>query len=224
MTDTGLGGGGQQFASPPTGGAGGGDATALASDPSYPVTAGLNYGIQIARWRVIGNYIMAIPHLIFLYVLLLVANVLTVIAWFAILFTGRIPAGMADFIAGVHRYQWRVLSFAYFLREPYPSFSFPSGYADPGDDPAWLQIAPAEKYSRLAVFFRFLLIIPQVVIGIVWAIAVAFVLLIAWFAVLITGRWPEGLRSLLVRVMFWWIRVSAWYSLLADPYPPFGIG
>jgi hypothetical protein len=196
----------------------------MASDPAYPVTAGLNYGSDIARWRVIGNYIMAIPHLIFLYVLQIVAEILTIIAWFAILFTGRIPGGMADFIAGVHRYSWRVLSFAFFLREPYPSFSLPSGYADPGDDPAWLEISPAEGYSRLAVFFRFVLIIPQALLGIVLGIAVWVCLIIAWFAVLIMGRWPEGLRRFVVKVLFWSIRVNAWYSLLADPYPPFAIG
>jgi Domain of unknown function (DUF4389) len=229
MTDTGERGGEQQ-APPPLpvagmgAGAGGGDLTALASDPGYPVTAGLNSGSQIARWRVIGNYIMAIPHFIVLYVLQIVAQICMLIAWFAILFTGRIPGGLADFIAGVQRYGWRVFSFAFFLREPYPSFSLPTGYADPGDDPAWLQISPAERYSRLAVFFRFILIIPQALFGIVLGIALWVCLVIAWFAVLITGRWPEGLRSFVVRVVFWSIRVNAWYSLLADPYPPFTVG
>jgi hypothetical protein len=224
MADTGLGQGeSQQSGGALVGGVSGDGTIALASDPSYPVTAGLNYGREIARWRVIGNYIMVIPHLIVLYVLSIIAAVLVVIGWFAILFTGRFPQGMADFVAGVHRYQWRVQSFALFLREPYPSFNLPSGFADPGDDPAWVQIAPPDRYSRLAVFFRFLLVIPQLFFGIVLIIAQYFCMVVAWFAVLITGRWPEGLRNFVVRVMFWGVRVNAWYALLADPYPPFSI-
>ena len=198
-------------------------ASAAASDPNYPVTAGLNAPLEVARWRVIGNMIMAIPHLIFLYVVQLVAQLFVFIAWFAVLFTGRMPEGLGSFVAGVHRYQWRVQSFAYFLREPYPAFSIPTGYPEPGGDPAWLQIVPAAQYSRLAVLFRFILIIPQVVFGFILEIGVAFAALAAFFAVLITGRWPEGLRKFVVGFMFWSIRVNAWYALLADPYPPFSI-
>lgn len=224
MTDTGLGQSDPPPIGTPSAGDIGSDATALASDPSYPITAGLNYGLDIARWRVIGNYFMAIPHFVVLYVLQIVAEIFAVLAWFAILFTGEIPRGLADFIAGVQRYQWRVWSFAMFLREPYPPFTVPSGYADPGGDPAWLQIAPAQSYSRLAVFFRIVIAIPQMLLGFVFGIAAYACMIVAWFAVLITGRWPEGLRRFVVRVAFWWIRVNAWYYLLADPYPPFSLG
>jgi hypothetical protein len=201
----------------------GGSPTALASDPSYPVTAGLDGPLEIARWRVIGNYIMAIPHLIFLYVLQIVAEVLTIVAWFAILFTGRLPSGIGTFITGVHRYQWRVMTFALFLRESYPAFDVPSGYAEPGGDVAWLNVVPAQRYSRLAVFFRGLLIIPQMLFGIVLVIAFYVAWIVAFFAVLITGKWPVGLRKFVVGFWFWSIRVNAWYALLADPYPPFSI-
>ena len=202
---------------PPTGG------TVLASDPSYPVTAGLDAPLKIARWRIIGNYIMAIPHLIFLYVLQLVAEVLTFVAWFAIVFTGKLPVGIGTFVSGIHRYQWRVMSFVLFLREPYPSFEVPSGYAEPGGDPAWLSIVPAQRYSRLAVIFRIILVIPHLFFGLVLGIGLYVAWVVAFFAVLITGRWPEGLRRFVVGVEFWAIRLNAWYSLLADAYPPFTI-
>ncbi len=197
---------------------------AAAPVPFYPVTVGLNAPLEIARWRVIGNWIMAIPHFIVLYVLQIAANVATFIAWFAILFTGRMPEGLGTFIAGVHRYQWRVISFAMFLREPYPAFGVPSGYADPGDDPAWVQIMPATSYNRLAVFFRLILAIPLFLYGFVLALAEYVVLVIAFFGVLFTGRWPEGMHNFVMKVSFWWVRVNAWYSLLADPYPPFVVG
>jgi hypothetical protein len=157
-------------------------------------------------------------------VLNIVAEVLALLGWFAIVFTGSLPEGIGTFIAGVHRYQWRVVSYYLFLREPYPSFTVPSGYADPGGDVAWLNIVPAPQYSRLAVIFRLVLVIPQLLFGFVLGIALYVAWIVAFFAVLITGKWPEGLRKFVVGVEFWGARLSAWYFLLADPYPPFTIG
>lgn len=198
--------------------------TALSSDPNYPVTAGLDAPLQVARWRVIGNIILAIPHFILLDVLTIVAEVAALVAWFAILFTGKLPDGLGTFIAGVLRYQWRVRTFADFMREPYPAFGLPGGYADPGGDPAWLNITPAEEYNRLQVLLRIILAIPLALFGFVVGIAAGAAIIVGWFAVLITGAWPEGLRSFVLRVEFWAVRVGAWFYLLADPYPPFTLG
>ncbi|MBV9659709.1 MAG: DUF4389 domain-containing protein [Acidimicrobiales bacterium] len=194
------------------------------SNPAYPVKAALEAPSKVARWRVIGNPILAIPHVVVLYVLQIVANLLALVAWFVVLFTAQMPPGIGTFIAAIHRYQWRVASYALFLREPYPAFSIPNGYPDPGGDPAWLQIDPPVKFSRLAVFFRVILVIPLALEGFILGIALDVVMFIAFFAVLITGRWPVGLRKFVVDVLFWWVRVNAWYQLLADPYPPFSIG
>jgi len=198
-------------------------ATALASDPSYPVTAGLDAPLEVARWRVIGNYVLAIPHLVVLYVLLILAELAAILGWFAILFTGTLPPGIGAFIAGVHRYQWRVVTYVLFLRESYPAFTLPSGYADLGGDPAWLNVAPPQSYSRIAVLLRIIYAIPQFFFGLVVGIGLYVAWIIAFFTVLFTGRWPEGLRKFVVGVEFWATRFSAWYFLLADPYPPFTI-
>jgi hypothetical protein len=197
--------------------------TALASDPSYPVTAGFDSPLEVARWRVIGNYILAIPHLVVLYVLLIVAEFASIAGWFAILFTGTLPPGIGTFIAGVHRYQWRVVTYVLFLRESYPTFGLPSGYADPGGDPAWFNVTPPQSYSRIAVLLRIFYAIPQLLYGIVMGIGLYVAWIIGFFAVLFTGRWPEGLRKFIIGVEFWGTRFSAWYFLLADPYPPFSI-
>ena len=66
--------------------------------------------------------------------------------------------------------------------------------------------------------------IPQAILGFFLTIGMMVGLIIGFFAVLITGAWPEGMRSFVLRVEFWAVRVSAWYLLLADPYPPFSIG
>jgi len=198
-------------------------ATALASDPNYPVTAGLDAPLEVARWRVIGNYILAIPHLIVLYVLMIVTEILAIVGWFSILLTGTLPTGIGTFIAGVHRYQWRVVTYVLFLRESYPAFNVPSGYADPGGDVASFDVVPPQSYSRVAVLLRIIYAIPQLIFGFVLTIGLYVAWIIGFFAVLFTGRWPEGLRKFVVGVEFWATRFSAWYFLLADPYPPFSI-
>jgi len=187
------------------------------------VTAGLDAPYEVARWRVIGNVLMAIPHIVILYVLNIAAQVLVFISWFAILITGRMPEGLGTFIDGVHRYQYRIGTFILFLREPYPAFGIPSGYEEPGGDPAWLQIATPGEYSRLMVFFRIIVAIPLFIVGVVYSILLYVCAVVGWFAVLITGRWPAGLRRIVVGVLFWGARFNAWYALLADPYPPFGL-
>jgi hypothetical protein len=194
---------------------------AMAPANPNPIQLNLNAPLKVARWRVIGNPIMAIPHIIVLYVLNLVLSVITFIAWFAILFTGTYPPGMFDLAAGIMRYQWRVGTFYLFMREPYPAFGIPSGPADPGDDPAILSLVRPEKLSRGLIFIKWLLIIPVYIVLIVLGIVAYIVLIIAFFAVLFTGKWPEGLRKYVIGVARLGFRMNAYAYLLTDVYPGF---
>ena len=194
---------------------------AMAPANPNPTQLNLNAPLKVARWRVIGNPIMAIPHIIVLYVLNLVLSVITFIAWFAILFTGTYPPGMFDLAAGIMRYQWRVGTFYLFMREPYPAFGIPSGPADPGDDPAILSLVRPEKLSRGLIFIKWLLIIPVYIVLIVLGIVAYIVLIIAFFAVLFTGKWPEGLRKYVIGVARLGFRMNAYAYLLTDVYPGF---
>jgi hypothetical protein len=195
--------------------------TSMSSAPASAIQLDLDAPLKVARWRVIGNPIMAIPHGIFLYVLGLVLNVITLIAWFAILFTGKYPPGLFEFSAGIHRYQWRVGSFYLFMREPYPAFGIPGGSAEPGGDPATWSIVYPEKLSRGLIFIKWLLVIPSYIVLLVLAIGAFVALIIGFFAVLITGQWPEGLRRYLVGVSRLGARVNAYLYLMTDVYPGF---
>jgi hypothetical protein len=88
--------------------------------PTYPVQMGLNAPSEGRSLAALVHWLLAIPHVIVLWFLGIASGVLTFLAWFAILFTGRIPRGMFDFMVMVHRYQWRVTSYLYWMREPYP--------------------------------------------------------------------------------------------------------
>ena len=133
------------------------------------------------------------------------------------------PDGFADFIAGYYRYAWRAYTYYGFLRDKYPPFGPSLGYTDPGDDPAWFEVQRGEGLSRLAVLFRIILVIPQVIVIFFLGIALYFALVVAFFAVIITGKWPTGLRDFVVGASRWIFRVDAWFYLIADPYPPFSL-
>ena len=79
---------------------------------------------DLNRWLPLVKWILAIPHYIALVVLIVVALVLTVVAWFAILFTGTYPRGIFDFVVGVLRWALRVEAYAFLLvTDRYPPFS-----------------------------------------------------------------------------------------------------
>ena len=86
---------------------------------AYPDATELN------RWLPLVKWLLAIPHYIVLIVLGLATLVCTVIAWFAILFTGVYPRGLFDFVVGVNRWSLRVRAYAFLLvTDQYPPFQF----------------------------------------------------------------------------------------------------
>ncbi len=189
----------------------------------YPIRVEVETPERIARWRPLVQWILAIPLFIVLYLLRILAQLCAVIGWFVALFTGQLPEALGDFIAAYYRYAWRAYSYAWFLREEYPPFAPSLGYTDPRDDPALFEVQRGEGLSRLAVLFRLILIIPQVFVLFFVGIAAYVAVVIAFFAVLFTGRWPAGLRRFVVGVTRWALRVDGWFLLLANPYPPFSL-
>jgi hypothetical protein len=78
-----------------------------------------------------------------------------------------------------------------------------------------------EPRSRLTTLFRLLLVIPHLVVAALWGIAVFVVVVIAWFALLITGTWPAGMYDFTAGFLRYYTRIHGYLFLLADPYPPF---
>ena len=192
---------------------------------AYPATLEIDRAERIANWRPIVQWFLAIPHFIVLYVLGVVAEVVAIIGWFAIVFTGKLPEGLANLVGLYIRYNNRAVTYAGFLREEYPPFTFETVPADPGTYPPVRTgfVPELEDRNRLTVGFRFILVIPQLIVLSVLGLVAFLVFVIAFFAVLFTGRWPEGLRTFVVGVMRWSTRVTAYFYLLTDEYPPFSL-
>jgi len=187
------------------------------------VTLELEAPLEVARWRPLVHWLLAVPHYVVLYFLRIVSGALTVLSFFTILFTGQIPEAIFDFLVMILRYQWRVSSYVGFLREPYAPFEFTLATVDPGTDPARLSIERPERLSRVLIFFKWFLAIPHYIVLIFVGIAAVFAWLAAFVVVLVTGRWPDGLRRFVVGVSRWITRVYAYVGLLTDEYPPFSL-
>ena len=89
----------------------------------YPAAFELDRAEKIANWRPLVHWLLVIPHALVLYVLGIVAGVVAFIAWFAILFTGKWPVGLQEFVLGVLRWNTRVLAYYHLLVDEYPPFS-----------------------------------------------------------------------------------------------------
>jgi len=189
---------------------------------AYPATFEVQTPAKIANWRAIGQIFMAIPHFIINYALTIVAEVCALISWFAILFTGKMPQGLSNMITMALRYQSRTMAFAGFLHDQFPPFEFTSTPVDPGTTPVQVNLQPSlDGRNRLTVAFRPLLMIPAALFMMVIAIVALVCQFIAFFAVLFTGKWPEGLRNWVVKSLSVSVRFNAYAFLLTDIYPPF---
>ena len=186
-----------------------------------PVVLELDAPLELARWRPLVHWLLAIPHMIVAEVLQSVAGVLTFISFFTILFTKSIPDGIVNFQAMSLRYNWRTTSYFMYLRESYPAFEFEMTTEDPGSDPAIYSLTPQGEYSRWLPLVKWLLLIPHFFVLIFLVLAQLVVMFIAFFAILFTGRWPEPMRAFVVGVNRWGWRVTTYFHLLTDTYPPF---
>jgi hypothetical protein len=186
----------------------------------YPTQLEFRGDLHIARWRPLVQWLLAIPHLLIASALSTLRNVLTLIAFFTVLFTRRIPRPLFDAIAMTFRYEWRAVSYALFLHEDYPPFDFQPSADDDGAEPHTIvTFTYPEEMSRWKPFYKWLLAIPQYFVLLALSIAAVFVI----FTVLFTGEYPVRMRDFLVAVYRYGLRVQAYIGLLTDQYPPFAL-
>ncbi len=198
--------------------------------PYRPVRVTATLDAPLSRWLWLVKWILAIPHYIVLAFLWIAFLVVSVIAFFAILFTERYPRALFDFNLGVLRWSWRVSYYAYAVlgTDRYPPFSL----GPEPDYPARLDIVCPERLSRGLVLVKWwLLAIPHYLViafltGAVhggWS-SIGLTGLLALIAVItlaFTDKYPRDLFDLVVGLNRWVLRVSAYASLMTDEYPPF---
>ncbi|MBK8295263.1 MAG: DUF4389 domain-containing protein [Solirubrobacterales bacterium] len=185
----------------------------------YPVTYEADYLKERNRLTTFFRYIVAIPWIIVAYAYMIAALVVIFIAWFALLFTGRYPEGMYNFVGGILRFTMRVQGFLYLQTDAWPSFGLK-------DDPAYpvrVHFAPrAAKQSRVSVFFRLILLVPLLLLSYLVSTLLSLVAAVSWVTIVFRGYQPAAIHNALAWALSWTTRVNAYAYLMRDEYPPVG--
>jgi len=173
-----------------------------------------------ALWLV-KCWLLAIPHWFVLFFLSITFAILTIIAFFAILFTGRYPRGMFNFNVGVLRWGWRIFFYAFVLgTDKYPPFTLQSV-----DYPADLQIDYPEKLKNGLALVKWFLAIPHYAIlgalGFGEGGLMLFLMIIVAIVLLFTGKYHKDIFKLVMGIQRWSYRVCAYVGLMTDQYPHF---
>jgi hypothetical protein len=186
---------------------------------AYPVHFSIDYQERASRLTTFFRLILVIPHLIVLSLWLILAFVLAIVSWFAIVITGRHPRGVFDMQAKFLAYYARVLSYQWLLVDRFPPF----GGGSPDDRyPVQVGVEYPERQSRLTVFFRYFMAIPALLVSYALNILLEILGVFAWFAIIFLGRLPRGLFEVMELPVRYQVRLSAYaFLLLTDEYPWF---
>lgn len=207
--------------------------TAAEAAEPYPVVVDGTLDEPLSRWLWLVKWLLAIPHYVALFFLTIAFVVVTVISFFAIVFTGRYPRGLFDFNVSVLRWWWRVDFYALTVigADKYPPFTL----ADV-DYPARLEVPYPERLHRGLPFVKWLFSIPHWIAvgaftGGAWAASskdwrfgislITLLVLVAGVSLLFRERYPRDVFELLIGLNRWIYRVIAYVALMRDEYPPF---
>src|SRR5579863_2553070 len=189
-------------------------AAATAQEELAPVLIAFAGPAPQSRLTVLIRILMVIPHFVVLWALAIAAYVVVIIGWFGALFTGRLPGFAADFLTGFVRWQARVFGYAILLTDVYPPFTM-----EDADYPIRVAVRPGQL-NRLAVLFRFCLLIPAwIVASVIGYGAFTLVQFVSWLIVLISGQMPGALYQALAAALRYQIRVYGFAFMLTSAYP-----
>jgi hypothetical protein len=168
-----------------------------------------------------GGLYIALPHGFLLIFMSIASSFVGIINFWSILITGKMIRSMFDFQLNLMRWSLRVNARLMNLSDGYPAFGMTHNDAD-----VVLDIEYPETSNRVSVLLRAMfgiwyVLIPHAFLLFFLQIGVMFVRMIAFWAVLFTGKYPEGMHNYMFGVLSWNIRVNAFMSYLTDTYPPF---
>jgi Domain of unknown function (DUF4389) len=182
-------------------------------------TYDVEYQESRSRLTVAFRYFLAIPHSIVVGLWGIFAQLLAFIQWFIIVFTGNRNEGLWKMQESYLGYSARVSGYTNLLFDQYPAFG-----TDPGQVPVRSSITYEPSGNRLTTGLRFLWIIPAEIVAFIVGIGGAVVVIITWFAIVITGNDPRNMWDFVLKVLRFSLQLQAYALLMTDVYPKFGEG
>jgi hypothetical protein len=198
--------------------------------PPYPVSFEVTGPDRLSRLSTFFRIILAIPLLLFVFLLSGsitafsfavgvgggLISVIMLLHWVMVLVRGRPVSWAWGTIVAMQRFTLRSYSYFFLITDRYPPFD--------GD---WYVQYDVEKPARIRrrqlFFWKTFASIPHfIVLSALW-FGVVVCEVVGWFAIMITGRFPRGLRNFVVGWMRWYARVSAYWMSLRDEFPPYSL-
>jgi hypothetical protein len=183
----------------------------------YPVNFETARQAEYNRFLPLVKWLLAIPHYFVLIFVGIGALFALIGGFFAVLFTGRWPQGLFDFIAGTLRWAYRVTAYVFLLTDEYPPFSL----GEEPDYPVQIRIDYPEHVDNWRPLVHWLLIIPYLLVAGVLVWVAGIVAFIGIFVILFTKELPKGMFDLIVIPLRWQLRGHVYANWMVDRYPPF---
>ncbi len=182
--------------------------------PEHPLRVSVDDDLRRSRLTVFFRLLLFLPLLVWLVLWSIAIFFVTIVNWFAALFTGRCPDNLRRFTIAYLRYRLHVYAFVLLAGNPFPGF-----FGEPGSYPVDLHVGDNERQNRWVTFFRIFLAIPAAALSSGLGGAAFLAAVGAWFAALFTGRMPEGLRDLIAVALRYDVQTNAYALIVTDRYP-----
>jgi hypothetical protein len=179
-----------------------------------PIRLQADDDLRRSRLTVFFRLLLALPHLIWLYLWGVLAYVAVILNWFATLIRGRSPEGLHRFLAAYVRYQTHVYAYLFLTANLFPGFT-----GREGSYPVDLSIEEPREQNRWTVGFRIVLAIPAIFVASAYSNVLALTAFLGWFAALFTGRMPSGLRGAQTLALRYSAQTNGYLYLLTGSYP-----
>ena len=175
------------------------------------------YDEKRSRVSTLFRVLLAIPHMILVQAWQYLVQVLTLFQWVIILFTGKRNQGIWNLQNAWLGYASRVWGYYSLMFDQWPNIG-----TEPNKEPTTYSFEYSENANRLTNFFRIFWLIPSLIIGIFVLIGASVCTVLAWFAILVTGKHPRGLFDFVMKTHQFVIRVQSCALLMTDTRPKFG--
>jgi len=196
-----------------------GDSAAPVASESYPVRFEVEYPENLNRLTTFVRGILVLPALFLTYPLSFVLYATVPFGWLTVFLRRSYPGWLFATNTGIFGFTARTHSYALLLTDRYPSFNA-------AGSPVHLAFAPppSGRLSRWRVlFWKAVLLLPNLFVLQILFFCALVVSVMAWFAVLLTGRYPRGLFGFVTGAGRWYYRAAAYFLSFNDRYPPYAI-